>query len=209
MTLKYLLATAALAASLVGAVAANAGTTVIGTESDSGGFVGNLLESAFPGTAYLVASDGESSFDPFGAGYDTTDGLNFSGVGFVWDQAPDSSWNSLGSQTWVLPANLSGIGCGVENATTCEPVGHFISPSSWSPGAIGTWVIMDSDGHTVSDVIKTFNGAGGAELLFYSDPSLPGGVPEPASWALMISGFGLAGAALRRRRAAIARLRLS
>lgn len=32
----------------------------------------------------------------------------------------------------------------------------------------------------------------------------PGGVPEPASWALMILGFGLAGAALRQRRAAIA-----
>jgi hypothetical protein len=28
-----------------------------------------------------------------------------------------------------------------------------------------------------------------------------GGVPEPASWALMITGFGLTGAALRRRRA--------
>jgi hypothetical protein len=27
------------------------------------------------------------------------------------------------------------------------------------------------------------------------------GVPEPASWALMIGGFGLAGASLRRRRA--------
>ncbi|MBS0362601.1 MAG: PEP-CTERM sorting domain-containing protein [Proteobacteria bacterium] len=27
-----------------------------------------------------------------------------------------------------------------------------------------------------------------------------GGVPEPASWALMITGFGLMGAALRRRR---------
>jgi hypothetical protein len=27
----------------------------------------------------------------------------------------------------------------------------------------------------------------------------PGGVPEPATWALMIAGFGLAGAALRRR----------
>jgi len=31
-----------------------------------------------------------------------------------------------------------------------------------------------------------------------------GGVPEPASWALMISGFGLAGSALRRRRSALA-----
>jgi len=31
-----------------------------------------------------------------------------------------------------------------------------------------------------------------------------GAVPEPAAWALMISGFGLAGAALRRRRSVAA-----
>ena len=31
-------------------------------------------------------------------------------------------------------------------------------------------------------------------------PAQPGGVPEPATWGLMILGFGLAGAALRRRR---------
>jgi hypothetical protein len=34
--------------------------------------------------------------------------------------------------------------------------------------------------------------------------TVPGGVPEPASWALMIGGFGMAGGMLRRRRTAVA-----
>ena len=33
--------------------------------------------------------------------------------------------------------------------------------------------------------------------------TLQGGVPEPTSWALMITGFGLAGATLRRRRSVL------
>lgn len=58
------------------------------------------------------------------------------------------------------------------------------------------------------------NGQGPATYQFYSRANganagnfaltqVGGGVPEPASWALMIGGFGLAGAALRRRRAAV------
>ncbi len=54
------------------------------------------------------------------------------------------------------------------------------------------------DGGGVSDVIYTYNDTAGAELLFYSDPSLP--VPEPSTWSiLMLGGFGL-GATLRGRR---------
>jgi hypothetical protein len=35
-------------------------------------------------------------------------------------------------------------------------------------------------------------------------PGVPAGVPEPSAWALMILGFGAAGAALRRRQALVA-----
>lgn len=191
MTLKYWLAGAAFAASLAGFTAANAAYTVLGAETASG-----FVASLFPGFSYTVASDGEGSFDPFGAGFDTTDGLNFSAVGFTWTQASDSSWTSLGNQTWVLPATIPG--CGNENEPACEPVGHFTSTTDWNAGAIGTFVILDPSGG-VSDVIKTFNDANGGELLFYSDPSLAA-TPEPAAWALMLAGFAGLGGALRTRR---------
>jgi len=53
-----------------------------------------------------------------------------------------------------------------------------------------------------SPVNGPFNGAFGGSLSF-----APGGVPEPASWALMIMGFGGLGAVLRtKRRSPIAAL---
>ncbi len=41
---------------------------------------------------------------------------------------------------------------------------------------------------------------GGVTFTFYDSNPLAGGVPEPASWTMLIAGFGLAGAALRRSR---------
>lgn len=51
------------------------------------------------------------------------------------------------------------------------------------------------------------NNGFGAYKLTISGPgdiSLSSAVPEPATWAMMIAGFGLAGAALRRRKGALA-----
>jgi hypothetical protein len=52
----------------------------------------------------------------------------------------------------------------------------------------------DSDGNLVTYDLASYTGT----AVFRTDLSTP--APEPAQWVLMISGFGLAGAALRRRR---------
>lgn len=41
---------------------------------------------------------------------------------------------------------------------------------------------------------------GGGEYLAFDNLAYTTGVPEPASWLLLMAGFGLAGAAMRRRR---------
>jgi hypothetical protein len=38
----------------------------------------------------------------------------------------------------------------------------------------------------------------------FSSPSLVGGVPEASTWAMLIAGFGMTGAAMRRRQTAVA-----
>jgi len=68
-------------------------------------------------------------------------------------------------------------------------------PNPWIAtldGGPGHLLVLDFDGNRA-------NNSGGVSL---SIELLP--VPEPASWALMIAGFGMAGAALRRR--SVARL---
>lgn len=46
--------------------------------------------------------------------------------------------------------------------------------------------------------------AGIEDTVLPPPPPTPGAIPEPATWAMMILGFGLAGATLRRRREALA-----
>ncbi|HEX3366887.1 PEPxxWA-CTERM sorting domain-containing protein [Phenylobacterium sp.] len=61
-----------------------------------------------------------------------------------------------------------------------------------------------TDAGTIKAHFRSFSTDGVGPLLDNVSVDVTGGVPEPASWALMIAGFGLAGAALRRRRSAVA-----
>jgi hypothetical protein len=200
-----LFASAVCAASLVGMAPAMAqfgpGVNYIegvdGTVIQGGSVV--AIPTSVP-TLY-VASDGEVTFDPFGAGYDTSDGiaLNSNWIpdpgyasafanGF-WTQitasAPGQPWDG-NAFTWVLPAATP---CGKENEPSCEPIARwdFGPGSGWNAGTPRFVDFWESDG-TLSDVILLANnGPGGAATItFSSDPSL---IPEPSTWTMLLVGF--------------------
>src|SRR5262249_31244552 len=145
--------------------------TVLGTEDPNGGFVGGI-----PGANIIVASDGEASFDPFGRGIDTSDGIQFGTLG--WTFTGQTGWVGDGV-TWVLPADLTSIGCGVENEPTCEPLGQWFLAGGVFANP-GVFTILSAEG-TVSDTIILANVDGGALVSFTSDP---GPVPLPAALPL-------------------------
>ncbi len=171
-------------------------------EDNVNGWVGPIPTSS---PAIMVGSDGESPFDPFGAGYDTSDEILLNA-----DWAPDPAyaaafapgyWTQVpGTFLWVLPA-CNNTGC--ENANIFEPVAKwdFTPGSGWNPGTLSIW-LTDPDG-SFSDFIRVANdGPGGAATITFNS----GAVPEPSTWAMMLLGFGGLGALLRgkRRRAVTA-----
>ena len=192
--------------------------TVLCTESSSGatngdsagglqqgGCVNSLPNLNFP---YTAASDGEVYFDPYNAGYDTSDGIklnsswlanNSNGAfspGF-WTNK-DVNGNLLnGGFTWVLPASTP---CGQENEPACEPKAYFYATGMlWDKSVIGQYVMKEDQcppgWSCISDIITLDNNGpnGWAEISFDS-------IPEPNSLALMVvpGVIGLAGFVRRR-----------
>lgn len=67
----------------------------------------------------------------------------------------------------------------------------------FAPGNVGGWTALNLAGAGITRVQF-----GSSNLNWLADDlsfTVGGAVPEPATWAMMITGFGLAGAALRRR----------
>lgn len=70
-------------------------------------------------------------------------------------------------------------------------------------GGAGAFFGFTDFGKTFTNVvIDTQNDVVAIDDIRYGFVDVPGGVPEPAAWTMMIAGFGLAGAAMRRRRRA-------
>jgi len=193
----------------------------LGVTFGGGGIEGS---QSLPGTGTNIfrnATSGTTTFVANGLGAHTTLHLSFD-LAFIdsWDGflAPGNCCSPD-----VLNVNIDGV---APQAYTWNG-GNGASPPVFGPGTVvgtgsygfnGSWTdaVVHYDflfAHSASTWTMGIN-FGGAGFQGGDDESwgidnfhlaaVTGGVPEPATWAMMIAGFGLAGAALRRRRAAFA-----
>jgi hypothetical protein len=91
-----------------------------------------------------------------------------------------------------------------------DPINSTASSLSFStlafgPGSLTLASPMENTGGSIALTGGWFGGVGLATLApdqFVTAPVTPG-IPEPTSWAMLIAGFGLTGAAMRRRRVSV------
>ncbi|MBB5987561.1 choice-of-anchor C family PEP-CTERM protein [Sphingobium lignivorans] len=157
----------------------------------------------------FVASDGINSIDMNGS---------TGQVGGI-SQSFDTLAGGTYTVTFDMNANVYDGFIGMKNLLV-EVAGfsqEFGYDTSLHPiGQGGPWTTHSFDFVALSSsstlsFLSTYTGGGrvyGALLdnvrVTHLDGSVPGAVPEPASWAMMIGGFALAGSTLRRRRTAVA-----
>ncbi len=125
-----------------------------------------------------------------------------------WDRATDQQWGpdylfvTLGDSSYQWGLNHNGMGNwpGTEIGRN-----HYGFNSQWQDSVHRFTFILPDQGRDFLFSVR----AGGAGYQGGNDESwgidniqLTAAVPEPASWALLIAGFGLVGSAQRRRNAA-------
>ena len=199
------------------------GWTVGGTST--GGYppvvITNLSGAGYPTGAFgeVVPNDNNASNPNF-------DDAGTHGLYFVADLAhPQTLTQSVSvvegvQYTFGFDMYQPGNGAANPNdASLTATVGGLIFENFLaSDSPIKEWTHFSSTGYgvftTTADFVFEYNSFGYPAKDFVIDrvyfaPTVDtrdggGGVPEPASWALMISGFGMAGAMLRHRKAVAA-----
>ena len=199
---RLVLSAAALAAGLTLAPAAHAAVVLSdnfdGEVADDLNWDGDAVFFVSAGSVDLIGAGGAFDFYPGNGSYIDMDGST--GVGN--DPAGQiTSFDSFGAGRYTLTFFLGG------NARNAPARTTRISLGDWS-----TDITLNANA-PLTQYTFSFNTSGGALVFTELGPSNQQGnildnvalaIPEPATWAMMILGFGAAGAMLRRRGLALA-----
>lgn len=134
---------------------------------------------------------------------DLTVGRSINTTGSAWNSVP--GWNNT-----TVTNNMTGLFQAQKNIYSSTTGGSLdatrvLNPAGSSLVTGKLWMISASLKNTDNkvDAFKLDTLKVNANTTNTNIPGFLGPIPEPASWAMLISGFGLIGATLRRRRAAI------
>jgi len=191
--MKRLSGIAALAVGLALAGAANAATYVVaamGNSSSGGAGLPTIALNA--GDVFSVSA---STDDLWSAGalprFSDADGLTGNRFATATDDSGQPVGTLIGANFGLWNQHGVSLPFGSlvgELGGVFQFLGTSFSGPAWASGTLNLYYWDSNNGDNFGDIKVDITQRGG------------GGVPEPASWALMITGFGLTGALLRRRR---------
>ena len=177
------------------------------------------------GTGIYGANYGTAKFIAYGFQYDARSGVDdgqhvsLNGAGPDWtytftatadgsfallyDVAPDPDSGSLfGLNGWNI--EWSGPGGGKILTDLFDPTVNGKMSRAVVAGQTYTAALRNNTNLNTAGHFGTATGRGATMHGNFAYSVIEGTVPEPATWALLIAGFGVTGAAARRRRAAVA-----
>jgi hypothetical protein len=109
----------------------------------------------------------------------------------------DGDWNALAGNTILSLTNGNQLNFG-ETMFGLTIIGAHFGNVSGPAGNVSVFWLFDF-GTEGADFVTLDDPTGWSNATLYTTGSPPG-VPEPATWAMMLFGFGAAGTALRRSR---------